>query len=81
LARSFLKGAWFQPLNLCSENLVSKFVTFTFNLYRYSLEDKFWLYMITWHMGLFSTMLLGQIGWQGTQQPFCVSSETVLPIT
>lgn len=34
------------------------------------LEDKFWLYLITWHLGLFSTMLLGQIGWQGRKQGY-----------
>ena len=31
-----LESAWFQPLNLSSEKLVSKFA-FKFNLYRYSL--------------------------------------------
>jgi hypothetical protein len=31
------KAAWFQPLNLYSENPVSKFA-FTFNLYHYTLE-------------------------------------------
>lgn len=30
-----------------------------------ALDDKFWLYLITWHTGLFLTMLLGQIGVQG----------------
>ena len=34
------------------------------------IEDKFWLYLITWHIGLFSTMLLGQIGWQGRKQGY-----------
>lgn len=34
------------------------------------LDDKFWLYLITWHIGLFSTMLLGQIGWQGRKQGY-----------
>lgn len=34
------------------------------------LEDKFWLYLITWHVGLFSVMLLGQIGWQGRKQGY-----------
>lgn len=34
------------------------------------LEDKFWLYLLTWHIGLFSTMLLGQIGWQGRKQGY-----------
>jgi photosystem I subunit PsaO len=26
---------------------------------------QFWLYLLTWHSGLFLTMLLGQIGVQG----------------
>ena len=30
-----------------------------------ALDDKFWLYLITWHGGLFLTLLLGQIGVQG----------------
>jgi len=35
-----------------------------------ALDDKFWLYMITWHSGLFVVMLLGQIGWQGRKQGY-----------
>jgi photosystem I subunit PsaO len=35
-----------------------------------SLDDKFWLYLITWHIGLFTTMLLGQIGYQGRKQGY-----------
>lgn len=35
-----------------------------------SLDDKFWLYLITWHVGLFMTMLLGQIGYQGRKQGY-----------
>ncbi|CAL6301290.1 unnamed protein product [Bathycoccus prasinos] len=35
-----------------------------------ALDDKFWLYMITWHIGLFVTMLLGQIGYQGRKQGY-----------
>ena len=34
------------------------------------VHDDFWLYMITWHIGLFSVMTLGQIGWQGRKQGF-----------
>ena len=34
------------------------------------IDDKFWLYMITWHIGLFTTMLLGQIGYQGRKQGY-----------
>jgi len=34
------------------------------------LDDKFWLYLTIWHAGLFSTMLLGQIGWQGRKQGY-----------
>jgi len=35
-----------------------------------ALDDSFWLYMITWHIGLFSTMLLGQVGFQGKKQGY-----------
>ena len=35
-----------------------------------ALGDKFWLYFITWHVGLFSVMLLGQIGVQGRKQGY-----------
>jgi hypothetical protein len=31
-----LETAWFQPLNLLSEELVSNFAAFKLNLYRYS---------------------------------------------
>jgi photosystem I protein PsaO len=30
-----------------------------------ALTDKFWLYLLTWHVGLFLTLFLGQIGVQG----------------
>jgi photosystem I subunit PsaO len=29
-----------------------------------ALTDSFWLYLLTWHVGLFVTMLLAQIGVQ-----------------
>ena len=35
-----------------------------------SLDDKFWLYMITWHVGLFLTLTLAQIGIQGRKQEY-----------
>ena len=35
-----------------------------------ALDDKFWLYMITWHVGLFLTLTLGQIGIQGRKQGY-----------
>ncbi|PNH11820.1 hypothetical protein TSOC_001321 [Tetrabaena socialis] len=35
-----------------------------------ALDDKFWLYMITWHVGLFVTLTLGQIGVQGRKQGY-----------
>jgi photosystem I subunit PsaO len=35
-----------------------------------ALGDKFWLYLITWHVGLFVTMTLGQIGAQGRKQGY-----------
>ena len=33
-----------------------------------ALSDKFWLYMITWHIGLFLSLTLAQIGVQGRKQ-------------
>ena len=30
-----------------------------------AIDSEFWLLMTTWHVGLFLTLLLGQIGWQG----------------
>jgi photosystem I subunit PsaO len=35
-----------------------------------ALDDKFWLYMVTWHLGLFVVMTLGQIGAQGRKQNY-----------
>lgn len=35
-----------------------------------SLDSQFWLYMITWHVGLFATMLLGQVGVNGKKQGY-----------
>ncbi|KAG1664610.1 hypothetical protein FOA52_004485 [Chlamydomonas sp. UWO 241] len=35
-----------------------------------ALGDKFWLYLISWHVGLFVVMLLGQIGIQGRKQGY-----------
>jgi photosystem I subunit PsaO len=35
-----------------------------------ALDDKFWLYMVTWHLGLFVVMTLGQIGYQGRNQGY-----------
>uniref|UniRef100_A0AC62AEK3 Psao1 n=1 Tax=Dunaliella salina TaxID=3046 RepID=A0AC62AEK3_DUNSA len=35
-----------------------------------ALDDKFWLYMVTWHTGLFIVMLLGQVGVQGKKQGY-----------
>mmetsp|Transcript_29938 Transcript_29938/g.66253 ORF Transcript_29938/g.66253 Transcript_29938/m.66253 type:complete len:124 (-) Transcript_29938:355-726(-) len=35
-----------------------------------ALNDKFWLYLITWHIGLFLTLTLGQIGVQGRKQGY-----------
>ena len=32
------------------------------------LPPQFWLYLITWHVGLFVTLTLGQIGIQGGKQ-------------
>ena len=35
-----------------------------------AMDDKFWLYMITWHIGLFLAMFLGQIGVQARKQGY-----------
>eukprot|EP00798_Chlamydomonas_sp_ICE-L_P020900 gene20900-27750_t len=35
-----------------------------------AIGDKFWLYMITWHVGLFTTMLFGRIGVEGKKQGY-----------
>lgn len=34
------------------------------------LDSPFWLYLVTWHVGLFVTMFLGQIGVQGRKQGY-----------
>ena len=34
------------------------------------LTDPFWLYMTTWHLGLFVTLTLAQIGIQGRKQEY-----------
>ncbi|KAK9904152.1 hypothetical protein WJX75_005481 [Coccomyxa subellipsoidea] len=34
------------------------------------LQDKFWLLLVTYHVGLFTTLLLGQIGVQGRKQGY-----------
>ena len=35
-----------------------------------SLDSPFWIYLVLWHVGLFSTMLLGQVGVQGRKQGY-----------
>ncbi|KAK9828864.1 hypothetical protein WJX72_002460 [[Myrmecia] bisecta] len=35
-----------------------------------SLTDKFWLYLIVYHVGLFTTLLLGQVGVNGRKQGY-----------
>lgn len=35
-----------------------------------ALTDPFWLYLLTWHVGLFVTMTLAQIGVQGRQDKY-----------
>lgn len=35
-----------------------------------SLDDPFWLYLLTWHVGLFVTLLLGQVGVNGRKQGY-----------
>jgi len=34
------------------------------------LQDKFWLLLVTYHVGLFTTLLLGQIGVNGRKQGY-----------
>lgn len=35
-----------------------------------SIDSPFWIYMTTWHIGLFATMLLGQVGVNGRKQGY-----------
>lgn len=35
-----------------------------------ALDDRFWLYLVSWHLGLFLTLTLGQIGIQGRKQQY-----------
>lgn len=35
-----------------------------------ALDSPFWLYLITWHLGLFVTMTLAQIGYNGYKQGY-----------
>lgn len=35
-----------------------------------ALDSPFWLYLVTWHVGLFATMLLGQVGVNGRKQGY-----------
>ncbi|CEG01290.1 unnamed product [Ostreococcus tauri] len=35
-----------------------------------SADDPIWLYMLTWHMGLFACMMFGQIGVQARKQGY-----------
>jgi photosystem I subunit PsaO len=35
-----------------------------------AVTDQFWLYMITWHVGLFVALTLGQIGVQARKQGY-----------
>mmetsp|Transcript_18927 Transcript_18927/g.32331 ORF Transcript_18927/g.32331 Transcript_18927/m.32331 type:complete len:136 (-) Transcript_18927:75-482(-) len=35
-----------------------------------ALTDEFWLLLITWHLGLFVTLTLGQIGFNGRKQGY-----------
>ena len=35
-----------------------------------ALDDPFWLYFATYHIGLFTTLLLGQVGVQGRKQGY-----------
>ena len=35
-----------------------------------ALDSPFWIYLLTWHIGLFTTLLLGQIGYNGRKQGY-----------
>ncbi|CAD7704899.1 unnamed protein product [Ostreobium quekettii] len=35
-----------------------------------ALDSPFWLYLITWHLGLFVTLTLAQIGFNGNKQGY-----------
>jgi photosystem I subunit PsaO len=35
-----------------------------------ALTDPFWLYLVLWHAGLFTVLLLGQIGYEGRRQGY-----------
>ena len=35
-----------------------------------SIDSPFWLYLVVWHVGLFTTMLLGQVGVNGRKQGY-----------
>jgi photosystem I subunit PsaO len=35
-----------------------------------TLSDPFWLYLTTWHVGLFVALTLAQIGLQGRKQGY-----------
>ncbi|KAF6260938.1 photosystem I reaction center subunit O [Scenedesmus sp. NREL 46B-D3] len=35
-----------------------------------SIDDPFWLYLLTWHMGLFACIFWGQIGVQARKQGY-----------
>lgn len=35
-----------------------------------SLDDPFWLYLLTWHIGLFACLFFGQIGFQARKQGY-----------
>ena len=35
-----------------------------------AMDDKIYLYILTWHIGLFTTMILGQVGVQGKKQGY-----------
>lgn len=34
------------------------------------IDDPFWIYMITWHLGLFITLTLGKIGIEGRKEGY-----------
>ena len=35
-----------------------------------ALTDPFWIYMITWHIGLFSTLTFAKIGYEGRKEGY-----------
>ena len=55
------------PFELFSERISANLANFPQGP---AADDKIWLYMLTWHMGLFACMMFGQIGVQARKQGY-----------